>query len=453
MKRLKLSILGIRGVVGEALTPELVVTFAQAFGTYVEGGPIFVSRDTRPSGEMIRSGVIAGLLATGYEVIDLGVCPTPAMELAVKRHGGAGGIAITAGHNPSDWNALKFINGDGRVLSAYQGEELLDVVHQGEFTRAAWDGLKPLRRESYAVPEYVSALVELLDVDAIRKRRFKVAVDVCNGACTTSTMLFLHALGCEAVSINDEPGRPFPHDPEPNPDNMSQLRAMVRASGADVGFALDAEGSRLGIVTEMGDALSEEYTLCIAADIVLGGGCGCVVTNVCTTSSVEDIARRHGARVERAKVGEPHIVEAMLFNDACLGGEGSGGVVLPRLNHTFDSTATMGGILAHMARTGRPISALAAAVPRHSMVKERIPCPPERAPAVMARVREMVEEQPEAGRVDLTDGIRQDRGEAWVHVRPSMTEPTLRVIAEAPTTAEARALADETSSQVRRFLV
>lgn len=453
MKPLKLSILGVRGVVGEALTPELVVTFAQAFGTYVEGGPIFVCRDTRASGEMICSGVIAGLLATGAEVVDLGVCPTPAMELAVKRHAGAGGVAITAGHNPADWNALKFVAGTGLLLNAYQGEELLDVLHQAEFAGARWDGLKPLRRESYAVPEYVDALLGMVDAEAIRVRRFKVAVDCCNGACATSTMLLLHGLGCEIVSINDEAGRPFPHDPEPNPDNMSQLRAMVRASGAHVGFAIDAEGSRLGVVTEKGDPLSEEYTLCMAAEILLGDGCQSVVTNLCTTRAVEDIAARHGARVERTKVGEPHIVETMLFNGSCLGGEGSGGVVIPRLHHTFDGSATMACILEHLARTGRPVSSLAAAVPRYAMVKERVSCPPERAPAVMARMREMVEEHPEFGEVDLTDGIRVTRGRDWVHIRASMTEPVLRVIAEAQSGAAARALADEVSGRLRRYLV
>ncbi len=453
MKRLKLSLLGVRGVVGEAFTPELVVSFAQAFGTYVEDGPIFVSRDTRTSGQMIRSGVLSGLLSTGYEVVDLGVCPTPAMELVVKRHKGAGGVAITAGHNPAEWNALKFVSPAGHLLNAYQGQELLDVLHQGEFTRAAWDGLKPLRRDSSAVPEYVAALVGLFDREAIRQRRFKVAVDCCNGACTTSTPLFLEALGCELVAINAEAGRPFPHDPEPNPDNMNQLRAMVRASGADIGFAQDAEGSRLGIVTEKGDPLSEEYTLCIAADIVLGTGCGRVVTNVCTTSAVDDIAAGHGARVERAKIGEPHIVEAMLFSDACLGGEGSGGVVLPALNHTFDATAVMGTILEHMARTGRPVSDLATAVPRYSMIKENIPCPPDRAANIMSRLRETMEEEPEGASIDFTDGILARREREWVHVRPSMTEPVLRVIAEAPTSAAARAIADGVSSRVRRYMV
>ncbi len=453
MKPLKLSILGVRGVVGEALTPELVVTFAQAFGTYVEGGPIFVSRDTRASGEMIRSGVLAGLLSTGYEVVDLGICPTPAMELAVKRHGGAGGVAITAGHNPADWNALKFVASTGHLLNSYQGEELLDVFHQAEFTRARWDGLKPLRQEAFAVPEYVNALLETVDVAAIRRRRFKVAVDCCNGASAESTTRFLSALGCEVVAINEEMGRPFPHDPEPTPDNMNQLRAMVKASGADLGFAQDAEGSRLGLVTEQWQALSEEHTLCIAVQMIPEGGCGAVVTNLCTTRAVDDLAAQRGARVVRTKVGEPHIVEAMLFHDACLGGEGSGGIVLPRLNHTFDSTAVIGCLLEHLAHTGRTLSELAEAIPRYAMVKERIPCPPERAPAVMARLREMVEEQPAADRVDLTDGIRIERDAAWVHIRPSMTEPVLRIIAEAESDAEARALADETSGHVRRYLV
>ncbi|MDH7568832.1 MAG: phosphoglucosamine mutase [Armatimonadota bacterium] len=453
MKRLKLSILGVRGVVGEAFTPDLAVTFAQAFGTYVEGGVIFVSRDTRPSGEMIRSAVIAGLLSTGCEVVDLGICPTPAMELAVKRHGGAGGVAITAGHNPSEWNALKFVSGAGRLLNAYQGEELLDVVHQAEFTRATWDALKPLRRESYAVPEYVDTLLQHLDVSAIRARRFRVAVDGCNGACSVSTVQFLQALGCEVLAINDEPERPFPHDPEPNPANMSQLRAMVKASGADIGFAQDAEGSRLGVVTEKAEPLSEEYTICMAAEIVLGEGCRSVVTNLCTTRSLDDIARRHHARLERTKIGEPYIVECMLFSDACLGGEGSGGVVFPKINHTFDSTATLGFILQHLARTGMSASELAGTVPRYAMVKEGLACSPDRAPAVMARLRDWVEEHPEMGSVDLSDGIRVERGEAWVHIRPSMTEPVLRVIAEAAGHAAARALADETIGHIRRYLL
>ncbi|HOJ23265.1 MAG TPA: phosphoglucosamine mutase [Armatimonadota bacterium] len=452
MKPLKLSILGVRGIVGEALTPELVVTFAQAFGTYIEGGPIFVSRDTRPSGVMIASSVIAGLLATGYEVIDLGVCPTPAMELAVRRHNGAGGVAITAGHNPSDWNALKFVAGTGRLLNAYQGEELLDVFHQGEFARARWDGLKPLRHQAHAVPEYVEALLEQVDREAIRKRRFKVAVDCCNGACVDATMRFLTALGCNVLAINDEVERPFPHDPEPNPDNMSQLRAMVKASGADIGFAQDADGSRLGVVTEKWDALSEEYTLCLIAEMLLQSG-DTLVTNSCTTRAVEDIAARRGARTIRTKVGEPHIVETMLFHDAALGGEGSGGIVLPRMHHVFDSTAAIAYILDYLARTDRPISALAGSIPRYYMVKERVPCPPERAPAVMARLREMVDERPDLGNVDFTDGIRLERGRSWVHLRPSMTEPVLRIIAESETAGEARSLVDEWGGHVRSFLL
>ena len=254
------------------------------------------------------------------------------------------------------------------------------------------------------------------------------------------------------LAINDEVERPFPHDPEPNPDNMSQLRAMVKASGADIGFAQDADGSRLGVVTEKWDALSEEYTLCLIAEMLLQSG-DTLVTNSCTTRAVEDIAARRGARTIRTKVGEPHIVETMLFHDAALGGEGSGGIVLPRMHHVFDSTAAIAYILDYLARTDRPISALAGSIPRYYMVKERVPCPPERAPAVMARLREMVDERPDLGNVDFTDGIRLERGRSWVHLRPSMTEPVLRIIAESETAGEARSLVDEWGGHVRSFLL
>ena len=242
------------------------MTFAQAFG-YVEA--VSLRRgDTRLGRNIARQP--AGLLSTATVggPGDLRRRRWNGGEAARRRQG-------RGNHRRAQprLERAQFVSGSGRLLNAYQGEELLDVVHQAEFTRARWDGLKPLAREDHAVPEYVDALLETVDVAAIRQRRFKVAVDCCNGACTLSTARFLQALGCEVLAINDEIGRPFPHDPEPNPDNMSQLRAMVKATGADIGFAQDAEGSRLGIVTEKWEALSEEYTLCIAADIVLGDGC------------------------------------------------------------------------------------------------------------------------------------------------------------------------------------
>jgi phosphomannomutase len=448
MKPLKLSMLGIRGVVGQALTPALAVDFARAFGTYVEGGTVLVSRDTRPSGEMLRSAVLSGLIATGCQVVDLGVCPTPSLQLAVAEDDNAvGGIAISAGHNAAEWNALKFVSGQGLLLNSYQGEELLDVFHLGHFVGAPWNQLRPAREDRAAVRRHIERVLGLLDVDKIRSQRYRVAVDCCNGACCTFTPDFLQALGCEVITINDEPDQPFPHDPEPNPRNMSQLRALVKASGADIGFAHDADGERLALVTEDCQALSEEYTLAIVADQVLARSPGTVVCNVSTTLAIDEIAERHGSRCVRTRVGQAHVVGEMLNTGAVVGGEGSGGVIFPKLNHAHDSMATAGHILGFMAELGLPISALAGRVPAYHAVKRKIGCPPERVYSVLNRIREAVEEEPDGYEVDLTEGIRLLRPGEALHVRASITEPIIRVIAEARTEERAEELAEQLTAR------
>src|SRR6266496_2498383 len=297
MKPLKIGITGVRGVVGESFTPELVVEFAQAFGTYMDGGRILVCRDTRPSGPMVRAAVCAGLLGAGCEVIDLDICTTPSMQLAISRLVANGGIAITAGHNPEQWNALKFVRGDGLYLNSTQGEELLDIYHQREFVKIAWDKIYTDIQSRDETSYHIEILKGAFDVEAIRAKRLTVAVDCCNGACSRLTPRWLAELGCEVLAVNDDPSAPFPHSPEPKPETMAQLRAVVKAGRADIGFAHDADGERLGIVTELGEPLSEELTLALAAEIRLEQKVGPVVTNVSTGSAIDQIAARHGASV------------------------------------------------------------------------------------------------------------------------------------------------------------
>src|SRR6267143_1205243 len=269
MKPLKIGITGVRGIVGQSFTPELAVGFAQALGTYLDGGRILVCRDTRASGPMIRSAVLAGLLSAGCEVLDLGICPTPSMQLAVSWLKADGGIAITAGHNPSQWNALKFVRNDGLYLNPSQAEELLDIFHQGEFAKATWDTIKESIHYQNPIGEHIKVLESAFDTAAIRSRRLTVALDCCNGACSLLTPRWLEGLGCELLTINNDPAATFPHEPEPKVGTMAQLCGVVRAGRADVGFAHDADGERLGIVTEKGEALSEEMTLTLATDIRL----------------------------------------------------------------------------------------------------------------------------------------------------------------------------------------
>ncbi|HEY3039735.1 MAG TPA: hypothetical protein VGJ66_13430 [Pyrinomonadaceae bacterium] len=369
MKTLKIGITGVRGIVGETFTPEVAVGFSQAFGTYLDGGRILVCRDTRASGPMVRAAVIAGLLAAGCEVIDLGVSPTPSLQLAVAWLKADGGIAITAGHNPSQWNALKFVRNDGLYLNPTQAEELLDIFHQGEFAKASWEQIKPAIQCQDPIEHHIQLLKNVFDVEAIKNRRLRVAVDCCNGACSRLIPILLKEIGCEVLAINDDPRATFPHAPEPKPETMAELSAIVKAGHADIGFAHDADGERLGIVTELGQPLSEELTLAVAARIRLEQKTGTVVTNVSTTSALEQIAAVYGGAVVRTQVGQAYISESMIELNGVLGGEGSGGVTVPELHSTHDSAAAVGLILEGLARTGKPISKLVQDLPRLTMLK------------------------------------------------------------------------------------
>ena len=263
MKPLKIGIGGVRGVVGETFTPELAVAFAQAFGSYLGPGTILVGRDTRASGPMVAAAVRAGLLSTGCGVVDLGVCPTPSLQLAVAWLEARGGISITAGHNDAEWNALKFVRPDGLYLNALQAEELLDVYHQGEWEKARSDTIPTSIGEADAIQHHLDVLGRVFDVAAIGRRRPRVALDCCNGACVRLTPRWLESIGCEVLAINDDEHAPFPHSPEPRPRTMAQVSAVVRAGHADIGFVHDADGERIGIVDERGRRLSEDTRWCL----------------------------------------------------------------------------------------------------------------------------------------------------------------------------------------------
>lgn len=440
MKPLKIGITGVRGIVGETFTPEVAVGFSQAFGTYLDGGRILVCRDTRPSGPMVRAAVIAGLLAAGCEVIDLGVSPTPSLQLAVTWLKADGGIAITAGHNPSQWNALKFVRSDGLYLNPTQAEELLDIFHQGEFAKATWDQIKPAVQQQDPIEHHIELLKGVFDVEMIKHRRPKVAVDCSNGACSRLIPPWLKEIGCEVLAINDDPGASFPHAPEPKPETMAQLSAVVKAGHADIGFAHDADGERLGIVTELGQPLSEELTLAIATRIRLEQKAGTVVTNVSTTGAIEKIAAVYGGAVVRTPVGQTYISESMMELKGVLGGEGSGGVTVPELHLTHDSAAAVGLILEGLARSGKPVSRLVQDLPRLTMLKYNLPVEPNRLYSVLQNFRVAIER--EALTYDLTDGIRLVLPQGWVHVRASNTESMIRVIVEAEETRSAQNLVD-----------
>jgi len=431
MNPLKIGISGVRGVVGETFTPHLAVQFTEAFATYVGRGEVYVCDDARPSGHMVRGAVIAGLLGAGCTPVDLDVCPIPALQHAVSRSRAAGGIAVSAGHNPEDWNALKFIREDGLYLNAHQSDELLDIYHAGVFGKAAWNEIKPLKKQTAAARSHIKAIVASVDAARIRKARLRVAVDTSNGACSAGASALLDALGCTVAAINDEPAEPFPHDPEPNPANMRQLRALVRATGFDAGFMLDTAGERLGIVTDAGDALPEDRTLALCAAARLADTPGVIVTNLSTTRAIDDIARARRSRVVRTPIGQAYIAEAAVRNHAVIAGEGSGGVILPHVHYASDGLAAIAFILEHLARKKTRLSKLAAALPSYVTAKKNIPLDYTVIFRAMQHARRSSETKIKKAGFDLSDGVKIEWRDAWLHIRPSNTESMVRLIAEA----------------------
>ena len=309
MRELKIGTAWVRGVVGDALTPELIVNFACAFGTWCQGGAVVVGRDTRRSSGTLRAAVVGGLLSAGCEVIDLGVCSSPLVSFAVRELGADGGISITGSHNDARWNALKFLGPDGALLNAVKSEELLDVYHASSFLLAAWDKIRGVTSEPRMQERYLEHLLSVLDTPLIRQRAFSVAVDFCNGACGAIASRFLDALGCTLLPVNDEPSGEFAHAPAPTPTNMRQLATLMRLFQADFGAAINIDGDRIGFVTSRGIALSEEYTLPLAARIRLARRPGPVVTNYSTSRMIDALAGEFGQKVIRAPVGESHVID------------------------------------------------------------------------------------------------------------------------------------------------
>lgn len=446
---LKISISGVRGVVGESLTPTLLARFAQAFGTWAGSGTVVVGRDTRPSGEMVRQAVFAGLLSTGCRVVDLDIVPVPTVQLAVRHRRAHGGVAITASHNPAEWNALKFIGPDGLFLGPGPARELLDIYHQGEYIRVPGAGIRGVERMTDAADLHVQAILDVVGPLPAGRRRPRVALDSCNGAGSLVTPRLLEALGADVVPINVTPDGSFPRPAEPLPEHLGALCAAVRAHRCDVGFAQDMDADRLAVVSEAGEPIGEDLTLVLAAWYVLSRTPGPVVANLATSSAVDEIARRFGCAVSRSRIGEANVTDRMRAEEAVIGGEGNGGVIYPRINFGRDSLVGIALILHLLADSGRPVSGLVGDLPPFRMVKEKLPCPSARIPDVLR----MVKREFAGHRMDTRDGVKVllDDGR-WFLVRGSNTEPIVRVVAEASTDTAARALVDDLLSRAETVL-
>ena len=443
---LMVSVSGVRGRVGEALSPEVVARFAAGFGAWAVAGrrdgasrAVVVGRDSRVSGALFHRVVVSALESVGADVIDIGLTTTPTCQLAVEHHHAAGGLMISASHNPIEWNALKFIGPSGLFLEASEGAAMRAGIEAG--TRyATWDALGRVTADVDAARRHLDAVLALpyLDVAGIRARRFKVALDAVRGAGAVIMPALLEALGCEVTAIHMEADGRFPHPPEPVAENLGDLEALTARAGADVGFAVDPDVDRLALVSEQGRAIGEDYTLALAARLVLRHRRGPVVTNLSTSRVVEDAATAAGVECRRAPVGEVNVAVAMRESGAVIGGEGNGGVILPELHLGRDAPLGAALLLQLLLEEGRPLSAIVADLPRYVIVKDKL----DRPDAPLGSVYDALRGAFPDATVDTQDGLRLSWPDRWVHVRPSGTEPIVRVIAEAPTEADARALVE-----------
>lgn len=446
---LKISISGVRGVIGDSLTPALLTRFAQAFGTYIGSSTIVIGHDPRTSSEMVKQAVIAGLLSSGCRVIDIGMCPVPTIQLHVRHHRAHGGIAITASHNPAEWNALKFIGADGLFLNSGKAREMLDIYHQGEYTKVAGADMREVEEISGATDLHIQKILDVLGpLPESEKPPLRVVLDACNGAGSLVGPKLLERLGVEVITINSTPNGLFPRPAEPIAENLGDLCRAVKEHGANIGFAQDMDADRLAIVSEQGIPIGEDYTLVLATLYVLGKQLGPVVANLSSTSVLQEVANRFDCPLFLTRIGEVNVTEEMQKQNAVIGGEGNGGVIYPRINFARDSLTGMALVLHLLAETGQTISELVNSFPSFSMVKEKLVCPSHKISAVLRMLRHEYAGYP----LDLRDGVKVILPAGWFLVRGSNTEPIIRVTAEAASETDAREIVTGVYKQVQECI-
>ena len=434
-----LSISGLRGIIGDGLDPVYVSRFAAALGTIFCGGRVVVARDGRSTGPMLQHAIVSGLMATGCEVLDAGICTTPTCGVLVRHHQAAGGLQITASHNPIEWNGLKPFSPDGSVFNRELGQQLLSILESDAIAWKPWSGIGRVTSLDDPAKPHIDKVLSLIDVEAIRKKKYRVVLDCNHGSGATCGPRLLEALGCEVTVLGGVPDGRFEHIPEPVEKNLGDLCKAVVEHKAHAGFAQDPDADRLAIVDNTGRFIGEELTLALAADYVLERRKGPFVVNGSTSRVTADIAAKHGCQFHRSYVGEAHVCAKMRSVNAVLGGEGNGGVIDPQVGYVRDSLVSMAYVLAGLTEKKKTLEKWADALPFYTIVKDKLTCPSEAVPAASEALRKAF---PDAEARD-GDGLRLDWPDRWVQVRGSNTEPIIRIIAEAPETKDAVALIDE----------
>lgn len=446
MPTLMVSISGIRGIIGDGLDPEVLVRYTSAYADFCGKGKIVIGSDGRITGEMVRNVVIGTLLAKGNDVVDIGICPTPTVLFNVKKLNAVGGIQLSASHNPNEWNALKLLNGNGEFMSAEENAGMMKFLYEADKKFSAWDKLGKITRYRKGLDNHIEAVLKMdyINVAMIRKRKFKVLLDCVNGAGAYSMPKLLSKLGCKVIEMNCEKTGIFPRLPEPIPENITATMDAVKKHKVDLGIVVDPDVDRLVLITEKGEPFGEENTITQAVKFYLSKKKGNVVVNLSTTRAVDDVANEFGCNVFRSPVGEANVVKKMKEVKAVIGGEGSGGVIVPKVVFGRDALTGTVIMLQHLLEFGGKMSEMKKSLPQYFIVKKKI------EPGLLNpdTVIQLLVDQYKTEKINIEDGLRIDFPDHWVHFRKSNTEPIIRCIVEAKTRENAARLAENYVSEI-----
>lgn len=450
MPTLMVSVSGIRGIIGDGLDPSVIVKYTSAYADFIKNGKVVIGRDARITGEMMKRMVEGTLLAKGLDVIDIGICPTPTVQYSVKTLSANGGIAISASHNPNQWNALKLLNGTGQFMSLDENKEMINILnnHKNEFER--WDKIGKFTYNEDALKKHVGDVLKLkyIDIEAIRKRKFKVLVDCVNGAGVYVIPSLLRNFGCEVFETACEKNGIFPRLPEPIPENLTLTMQMVKDYKVDLGIVVDPDVDRLVLITDEGQPFSEENTITQAVKFILSKEKGNVVVNLSTTRAVDDVASELGCKVFRSPVGEANVVKKMKEVNAIIGGEGSGGVIYPALHYGRDALVGIAITLQHLLEFNGSITELKNSLPSYSISKRKIELGKNAPDEIIQKLISFYSNN----KINTDDGLRVDFENHWVHFRKSNTEPVIRSICEAKDSKTANALSQKYFNKIKTLM-
>lgn len=441
---LMISVSGIRGIFGTDLTPQNLTQFTAAYGTWLEGGTVVVGRDSRVTGQICEDIVSATLASVGCNVVKVGIVPTPTVAMGVLKHHAAGGIIISASHNPAEWNALKLLNEKSEFLDADQGKEVIKIAESGQFSYQPFDKIGLITHDPDMLDDHIDDILALpyINKEEIAAKNFTVAVDAVNGAGSEAIPRLLERLGVNTVhKLYCTPNGIFPHNPEPLPEHLNEICELVKEKKVDLGVVTDPDADRLALVDDTGKLFGEEYTQATAFDFILGKKQGACATNLSSSRVSDDVAREHGQKCYRSAVGEINVVKVMQEQNAVIGGEGNGGVICPELHYGRDALVGVAMVLQHLAEKDMSSSEYRSSLPDYFMSKNKIQL--DELGKDADEVLEMVKEHFSSLNPNTIDGVKIDFAEGWVHLRKSNTEPIIRIYSEGRSPEAAKAFADK----------